>query len=317
MTAASETPWPRHLILEITNACDLRCRGCHFHAEGVQKERPVQLMPEELWRAAVAEAAGWGTPLHVQPWGMGEPLLHPQLWDVVAAAKRHAHVRVGFYSNGMQWRPQDIDSAFERDLDWVCISVDGLRRDVFEHYRVGADLDRVLATVRALSSHRRRGGGRLRLQVNMVRYPELHDHEAEFVAHFRDLVDDVIVSTFRPLGSRRFSPVELPRVPCYQLDTLLPMGPDGRVAMCCEDPQGQHIVGWFPAQRLAEIWRGAAMSRLRRMHAERRWSELQPCSDCDGWSAAYERSSQRGDMVVHERTPGTTWHRAAAGEQTG
>jgi len=38
----------------------------------------------------------------------------------------------------------------------------------------------------------------------MVLYPELADHEREFVAHFRDLVDEVID---QPLPSDRQSPL--------------------------------------------------------------------------------------------------------------
>jgi pyruvate-formate lyase-activating enzyme len=313
MGARPPAPWPRHVILEITNACDLKCRGCHFHAEEIEKLRPVRQMPRSMWLPAIAEIAGWGTPVQIQPWGMGEPLLHPDLWEIVDTASRHPQVKVGFYSNGMQWRADDIERAVGGGLDWLCISVDGLRRDVFEHYRKGASLDRVLATLEALVERRRATASTLRLQVNMVEYPELHDHVDEFVAHFRQRVDEVMVSRYRPLRSRRFSPIQLPRVPCYQLDTLLPMGPDGRVAMCCEDPQGQHLVGWFPAQSLSEIWRGAAWERLRRMHADSRWDELSPCRDCDAWSAVYERRSERGGLVVQERTPGTTWRTDAAG----
>ncbi|MGE3175495.1 MAG: radical SAM/SPASM domain-containing protein [Planctomycetota bacterium] len=300
-------PWPRHLILEITNACDLRCRGCHFHSPEVTRLRPTRSMPAAVWREVVAQAAAWDSPLCLQPWGMGEPLLHDDLWDLVATAKRHPHLQVGFYSNGMQWTDADVDAAVRTGLDWVCISVDGLRREVFEHYRTGASMDRVLATVDALGAARRRPGAALTLKVNMVRYPELADHEDEFVAWFRDRVDEVLVSRYRSVGDRRFSPIELPRVPCYQPQTILAMAADGRVSICCEDIQSQNVVGTFPEQSLTEIWRGPAMQDIRRRHAERRWDELPLCRDCDGWTAVYSRGSQRDGLQVLERTPGTQY----------
>ncbi len=193
----SSIRWPGHLILEVTNACDLACRGCSFHSPEAVQLRPIQSMPESLWRPILDEAADWGTPLTVQPWGMGEPLLHPQFWEIVAAAKRHPQFKVGFYSNGMQWKADDLEQACALGVDWICISVDGLKPDVFARYRIGADLDRVLATVHGLSERRRATGSALRLQVNMVQYPELADHAEEFVAYFRDVVDEVMVSRFR------------------------------------------------------------------------------------------------------------------------
>src|SRR5262249_35771559 len=105
--------WPKHLTLELTNACDLRCKHCHFHGDGGAKLRQQRMMGEPMWRAAVEEIQAWRTPITLQPWGMGESLLHPQLWEVVELAKRSPDVQVGLYSNGMQWD----DAAIERALD--------------------------------------------------------------------------------------------------------------------------------------------------------------------------------------------------------
>jgi pyruvate-formate lyase-activating enzyme len=303
---------PRYVMMELTNACDLKCRHCPYHGDGVVKQRPVGTMSDAVWRRALAEVISWDTPVVLQPWGMGEPLLAPQLWDVVAAAKRSPRLEVGFYSNGNQWTPADVERAIDTGLDWVTFSIDGLRPDVFAHYRVGADLDRVLGTVRALADARRRTArDRPHLRVNMVQYPELADHGDEFVAAMRGLVDTVMISRFRRVGDRRFSPIELPRVPCYQLDVFLGLAWDGTVMQCCEDQQGESPVGRFPAQSLREIWHAEPLAALRAAHREGRWDASPLCKDCDAWTGVYEREHTAGGVRVRERTA-TTVHEFGA-----
>lgn len=309
--ACPPAPWPRYVMLELTNACDLACLHCPLHGSGVEKLRPIGRMPESMWRTAVDEVGSWDADVVLQPWGMGEPLLHPQIWEVVRAAKRFPKLEVGFYSNGNQWRAADVTEAFEAGLDWICLSIDGVRGEIFERYRVGASFERVIATLESLQAERgARGVDRPLIRVNMVRYPELEDHVGEALAVLGRHADEVMVSRFRPVGDRSFAPTDVARLPCYQLDTMLAVASDGRVVQCCEDQQGQAAVGWFPQSSLAEIWRGEPLARLRRLHREGRWGECPMCGRCDGWTGVHETRGRVGDVVVRERTSGIIYEGA-------
>lgn len=298
--------WPKHLLLELTNACDLRCRHCHFHGEGVVRQRRTGHMEARVWRAALREIEDWDAEITVQPWGMGEPLLHPDLWAVVRTARSRPRTAVGFYSNGMQWSADDVAAAVDTGLDWVCISMDGLDREQFAHYRAGADLDRVVATVEALAAARARRGSRTpELRLNMVLYEDLRTGSEQFLERWRGVVDRVTLSRFRPVGSRRFSPVELARVPCYQLETILPVAWDGGVAICCEDPQAAHLVGRFPERSLAELWHGPRMQELRRAHRAGEYDQGPLCGDCDAWTGIYGRDGRAPGAIVRETTAAT------------
>lgn len=308
-------PWPSQILLEVTNACDLACRHCHFHGEGVVKNRPVGRMASATWRAAVAEVAAWQAPATIQPWGMGEPLLHPELWDLVRTAKAYPQIAVGFYSNGMQWRTEDHAAAVANGLDWVCFSVDGLDAERFAAMRKGGDLARVVAAIETLVATRERAGAVTpRVRINMVAYDAETTPVATFLARWRGLADAVTVSTFRPVGSRRFSPIELPRVPCYQLDSILAVAWDGRVAMCCEDPQVADPVGRFPEQSLAAIWNGERLRALRAAHRAGDYAVSRLCADCDGWTGIYGRDGRAPGAIVTERTAATIYEYDAVDE---
>lgn len=316
MYRASHAGLPRTVMFELTNGCDLKCRHCPFHGDGVQQSRPIGTMPEALWRAALDELASWGVRIVFQPWGMGEPLLAPQLWQVVAEAKRHPQLEVGFYTNGNQWQARDVEAAIRTGLDWVCFSIDGVRRDVFEHYRVGASLERVLGSLRALAAARREHGRGPRIRINMVRYPELEGHTQEFLAALRQDADSIMVSRFRRVGVRRFSPVELPRIPCYQLDTLMAMTWQGEIVQCCEDQQGQSPVGRYPEQSLLEIWRGQRLTALREAHRRGDYDASPLCADCDAWTGVYEHEREVDGVRIREKTAGTVYEFDHGGQET-
>lgn len=269
-------------------------------------------MAAATWRAAIAEIGGWDSDVTIQPWGMGEPLLHPELWHVVRAAKAQPRISVGFYSNGMQWRSDDFDAAVASGLDWVCFSVDGLDPEQFAAFRKGADLARVVASIEKLVAARERAGAvSPRVRINMVQYDGMRTSVDEFVARWRGIADSVDVSRFRAVGSRRFSPIELRRVPCYQLDTILAVAWNGEVAMCCEDPQVAEPIGRFPDASLAELWNGERMRRLREAHRAGDFAVSRLCADCDAWTGIYGRDGRAPGMIVTERTAATLYEYVA------
>lgn len=81
--------------------------------------------------------------------GLGEPLLNPQLFDIIRAAKSRG-IRIGFASNATL-----IDAAMAMKIknsgvDWLNMSLDGATKETYEGIRIGANFDRVLENMRNL-----------------------------------------------------------------------------------------------------------------------------------------------------------------------
>jgi radical SAM protein with 4Fe4S-binding SPASM domain len=81
----------KKIYLEITNRCNLSCSFCH------QSDRPKAFMRTEDFRAILGKIEGHTDhlALHV----LGEPLLHPELGELLALCQEH-HLKVNLTTNG-------------------------------------------------------------------------------------------------------------------------------------------------------------------------------------------------------------------------
>ena len=74
------------------------------------------------------------------------------------------------------------------------------------------------------------------------------------------------------------------RGPCRVLWRNLSVHADGKVSACCHDSEDELIVGDVArGETLQEIWHGAPLRRLRRLHLEGRFDELPICRACKNW----------------------------------
>jgi MoaA/NifB/PqqE/SkfB family radical SAM enzyme len=157
-------PMPEELQLEVTAACNLRCRMCL-----VRYRPPIDRVHGSLslddFRGIVD-----GNPslkkLTLQ--GLGEPLLAPNLFDMIEYATARG-IEVGFNTNATLLDGRRSERLVELGVSWVHVSVDGATAETFEHVRDGAKFDKVVANLRRLVQTRRRLGADLpRLQLNTV-----------------------------------------------------------------------------------------------------------------------------------------------------
>lgn len=68
--------------------------------------------------------------------------------------------------------------------------------------------------------------------------------------------------------------------PCTNLWKKLAISWDGRVYACCLDLERTEQIGDLMQETIWEIWNGAPMRRLRRLHRQRRHAEVPLCSSC-------------------------------------
>lgn len=157
--------------IESALGCNLRCIMCpwvDFRENGPKS----QYMRPEIWESLkplLPEVAS------VDFSGGGEPLLQPLLSDWIAEAKE-AGCETGFLTNGTLLKPSKIEEVLDSGVDWIGFSIDGATREVYETVRKGANFNRLVENVQALT--RSRFGKIPRVLINFV-ILEQNSHQLE------------------------------------------------------------------------------------------------------------------------------------------
>lgn len=274
---------PRLLMIEPTNRCDLRCPLCPVGA-GTLGRAPGQL-PFALFERILRDLDG--ALERVLLYNYGEPFLHPQVFDMLAAA--HAaeiHTRVS--TNGIVFnRARAADELIECGLSHLRVSLDGATQETYATYRVGGHLERIVEGVRLLQE-RKRELGRARpvveLQFIAMRHNEHELPAMRALAHeldtplrvkavgLGDRVRDAEAGRWLPSAGapRRYDErdgkVALAGGPargCAQPWYRLVVNCDGQVVPCCYDRDGVYAFG-NAADGLISVWNGAPLQAFRR-----------------------------------------------------
>jgi MoaA/NifB/PqqE/SkfB family radical SAM enzyme len=111
-------PLPRRIQIEAVNRCNLSCGMC----PRVEYARPDQNIPyddfvEILDRIPAVPHA------ELIPFGWGEPLLHPRIWDLVRASADRGFATT-LFTNGLLWTDEHVDQAIESGLSRVFFSLE-------------------------------------------------------------------------------------------------------------------------------------------------------------------------------------------------
>ena len=291
------------MVLEVTSRCNLRCKGCAFHGPEAFVTRPTGDMKEEIWRAAIREAGGWGHEVQLAVNGGGEPLLHPRLKDIVSFALSFPSLKVGFLTNGMLLDRDWASFLVGSGMDWIALSIDGLSPDTHRLVRKGSDLRMVEKNLAELLNQRERAGvNKPDISLNMVAYDEVKDQKEAFIERWIDRVDHVMVSYYRsPPSSKRWPGVPAERKACFLLWSQMVIAWDGRLGLCCEDFNMDYSIGKAGEKPLLEIWNGEKMSRVRGIHQQGRYGDHPMCGTCDTWTdniARETRDEEHGRRVL-------------------
>jgi MoaA/NifB/PqqE/SkfB family radical SAM enzyme len=137
--------------IQITSRCNLRCGHCTkntFASEWVDGDMDMATYH------AIAAAFPYLKQVYINAWG--EPLLHPNFWEMVAIA-RAAGCSVGFTTNGILI-DEEVAQRLAREVEVVGISLDGATAATYESIRRGTKFAHVVERVRLLTAARIRSG---------------------------------------------------------------------------------------------------------------------------------------------------------------
>ena len=165
--------YPRRLVFELTNACNLNCVMCgrnsatfkptFFNKEWVNTFEPVIDSIEEV------TLMGWG-----------EPTVHPDFTFFLNWAYKSG-LRKYFCTNGMRL-DNIFKDIFDTETDIIAISLDGADKETNDKIRRGADFNKITSALRTIVNEKRR---------NNTDFPYINFVFTAMKSNFRQIPDMV------------------------------------------------------------------------------------------------------------------------------
>jgi MoaA/NifB/PqqE/SkfB family radical SAM enzyme len=134
---------PLILLVELTSKCNLSCRMCNIHHAAKSGTTIDDALLEMTYEFAKTVST-------VYPFGLGEPLLHPNIAEIVGKYKSSGP-SVGMVTNGMLLTKDISRELILKGLDQLVISVDAADASLFAEIRKGGDLQRILENIRTMN----------------------------------------------------------------------------------------------------------------------------------------------------------------------
>ncbi len=151
----------RKVYVEPTNACNLDCRTCVRHSWN----EPEGFMEWQVYERVVE---GLTAPATISFMGLGEPLLHPRLVDMVRLATERG-LATEMTTNALLLDETMADELAAAGLGQLVVSIDGATAETFGKVRSGASLATVVRNVQCLQDKREFvDGPRVRIGLEFV-----------------------------------------------------------------------------------------------------------------------------------------------------
>src|SRR5580658_2758350 len=135
--------YPVSLSFEPTTSCNLRCPECPSGLRAFT--RPTGMLRADFFHETIDQLSG--ELLYLVFYFQGEPYLNPAFLDMVSYAAAKG-IYTATSTNAHYLNDQNAKRTVESGLDRLIISIDGTTQDVYEQYRVGGHLDKVLEGTR-------------------------------------------------------------------------------------------------------------------------------------------------------------------------
>jgi MoaA/NifB/PqqE/SkfB family radical SAM enzyme len=202
---------PTFLQIEPVGQCNLRCQMCPIQ---FRQDGPPHGPPAFMEFATFTRLLDQFPDLEeLQLQGLGEPMMHPRFFDMVAyAVERGIHVSTN--TNLTLLTAQRAERCITSGLAELHASIDGATAATYERIRVRAHFDRILRNLEGLVEVRRRLASatpRIRMVVvamrqNLHEFPDLvrlaHRLEIDtvFVQHLcHDFGESSLPTQYRPM----------------------------------------------------------------------------------------------------------------------
>jgi radical SAM protein with 4Fe4S-binding SPASM domain len=288
--------FPVSVSIEPTTSCNLRCPEC---PSGLRSfTRNTGMLDEALFKSVIDEV--YKKVFYLLFYFQGEPYLHTGFLEMVKyAASKNIYTATS--TNGHFIDDETARKTVESGLDRLIISIDGTTQDVYEQYRKGGRLDKVISAAKNVIEWKKKlksNTPQVIFQFLVVRPNEHQVDEAKLRA--RELGVNKIVfktaqiydykngndlipvnaefSRYKPTGKDTYAIKNKLGNHCWRLWHSTVITWDGKMLPCCFDKDARHATGSLE-NGFENEWRGKNYMNFRRSVLVSR-KENDICTNC-------------------------------------
>ena len=282
------TLFPKYFLIEPINTCNARCIMC-----GIDFDKKIKaVMPDDLLGKIASELSQYrGHVEKVMLYLDCEPLLDRNLHLKIANLKNAGIKKVNIATNASILTPKKAAEIINAGLDEIYITIDSLKKEVFEAIRLRLNFDKVYDNTIKFIGLRNELNPDLVIRIQMIQQELNFDEADTFRDHWTPLLgpkDQVAVQRAHnwanAVAVMKFGDEEtINNIPCIALWGTLCIHANGEVGLCCMDTTNSILLGNVNTQSIAEIWSGAPMEEIREKHLSGRRNEIPICDGCTLW----------------------------------
>lgn len=268
--------FPLFIDIEATSACNLRCPFCAttFRGKGIKKGFITFDAVKRIIDEGVSNNL-YGVKFNIR----GEPLLHPEIHEFVKYAKQRGLIDVYFNSNAMLLTDDIAMKLIDAGLDRLSISFEGITKDVYEKYRVGAKYETVLSNIEKIQSLKKKlGVEHPKIRIQTVMLPEIVSAFEQYKSFWSKIADEVGFLDYKEMKVKKKG-VKYPWA-CPQIWQRMAVWWDGTILPCNHDDDGVLAFGNIHEVSIKDLWRSSFLNDIRDKHRNGMAHTVPACDGC-------------------------------------
>lgn len=297
---------PLSVALEPTTSCNLRCPECPSGLRAFT--RPTGMLQSDFFRNTIDQ-------LHKDVFYLifyfqGEPYLNPAFLEMVKYASERG-MYTATSTNAHYLTEENARKTVESGLDRLIISIDGTTQDVYEQYRVGGKLEKVLEGARNIVKWKKELKSKTPFVFFQFLVVKPNEHQLEEVKKLAAEVgvDQVRFKTAQVYDYQNDPNQLIPSINkysrykknkagqtivkndlknhCWRLWHAPVITWDGLVVPCCFDKDADHRMGDLKNKSFSEVWHDQNYKRFRTdiLHSR---GNIDICANCSEGTKVWE-----------------------------
>lgn len=278
---AKANGFPISLQIEVTNRCNLSCVTCYRK----KMKRPLGDMSLSLFKKIIDQTKGYIETILLSH--MGEPLLHPDIIEMIRYCKQY-NLQVIIFTNITLLDKSKSLALINAGLDMLVFSIDAISKKTYEKIKKGAHYEEVMQNIETFLKIRSKLKKGPFTQLSFICFNRNKNEIKEFLNIKKKIpVDGIRVKPFYNNGGLADSIGEKIPIkkkedykPCIMLWREPAVCWDGTMLPCCIDAAGQEPLGNIQEKSILDVWNGERMIQLRKAHISGNYREIDLCKNC-------------------------------------